>query len=131
MIIKSKKKLFPKQKATYLSITKKIFKEIAKHNLIDFNKLNIDMSFMVAWAWFLRLGEIIYTSTELKKISFVRTKVTKSDVSFVKDNQYAVLRLKQSKTDTKYIRVQIVLATISEKTCLVVVLAELYTSNPQ
>lgn len=79
---------------------------------------------------FLSLGGITYTGTELKKASFSRTKVTKSDVSFVEGNQYAILRLKQSKTDTEHTGVQIVLAATGEKTCPVAALAHLYASDP-
>lgn len=124
-------RLFPKQKATRLPITKEILKEITKHDPIDLDELNIDTAFMVAWAGFLRLGEITYTSTELKKASFTRTQVTRSDVSFAEGNQYAVLRLKQSKTDTKHTGVQIVLAATGEKTCPVAAIARLYASDPQ
>lgn len=123
-------RLFPKQKATRLPITKEILKEITKHDPIDLDELNIDTAFMVAWAGFLLLGEITYTSTELKKASFARTQVTRSDVSFAEGNQYTVLRLKQSKTDTEHTGVQIVLAATGEKTCPVAALARLYASNP-
>lgn len=69
--------------------------------------------------------------TKLKKASFSETKVTRSDVSFSKGNQYAMLRLKQSKTDTKHTGIQIILAATGEKTCPVAVLARLYTLDPQ
>lgn len=58
MIIKGEKKFFLKQKATHLPITKEILKEIKKHNLIDLDELNIDAAIKIAWARFLRLGEI-------------------------------------------------------------------------
>ena len=43
------------------------------------DELNIDTAFKVAWAGFLRLGEITYTGTELKKALFSKTRVTRSD----------------------------------------------------
>ncbi len=98
---------------------------------MDLDEFNIDVAFKVAWAGFLCLGEITYTSTDLKKASFSRTRVTRSDVSFAEGNQYEVLRLKQSKTDTKHTEVQIILAATGEKTCPVAALARLYTLNPQ
>ena len=85
----------------------------------------------MAWAGFLRLGEITYTGTELKKASFSVTRVTRSDISFSEVNQYAVPRLKQSKTDTEHTGVQLVLAATGEKTCPVAALACLYTLDPQ
>lgn len=87
LIIKGRKRVFPKQKATRLLITKKILKDIIKHDPIDLDKLNIDTVFKVAWVWFLRLGEITYTVTELNKALFARTKVINSDISFAEGNQ--------------------------------------------
>ena len=85
----------------------------------------------MAWAGFLRLDEMTYTSTDLKKALFSRTRVTKSDVSFAEGNQYQLLRVKQSKTDTKHTEVQIILAAAGEKTCPVAALSPLHTLNPQ
>lgn len=42
-----------------------------------------------------------------------------------------VLCLKQSKTDTKYTGVQIILAATGEKTCRIAALVRLYTLDPQ
>ncbi len=94
-------------------------------------ELNIDTAFKVAWTGFLRLGEITYTGTELETASFSTTRVTRSDISFSKGNQYAVLCLKQSKTDTKHTGVEIILVSTREKTCPVVALARLYTLDAQ
>lgn len=89
------------------------------------------MAFKIAWAEYLWLEEIIYTGTKLKKASFSKTKITRSNNSFAKDNQYTVFHLKQSKINTKYTRMQIVLTATSEKICLIVTLAHWYTSNSQ
>lgn len=85
----------------------------------------------MAWAGFLRLGEITYTGTVLKKTSFSKTKVIRSDVSFAEGNQYAVLRLKESKTDTKHTGVQIILAATGERICPVAALARFYILDSQ
>lgn len=95
------------------------------------DELNIDTAFKVAWAGLLRLGEITYTGTELKKASFSQTKVTRSDISFAEEDQYAVLRLKRSKTDMEHTGVQIVLAATGEKTCPVLALRRLFTKDTQ
>lgn len=63
------------------------------------DKLNIDTAFKVAWAGFGRLGEIKYTEAEVKKTSFEKTKLTRSDISFSEGDQYATLRLKRSITE--------------------------------
>lgn len=67
LIIKSEKRFFPKQKATYLPITKDIMEKITENNSVIFDELNIDTAFKVAWAGSLRLGEIMYTGTKLKE----------------------------------------------------------------
>ncbi len=131
LIIKGGKRLFPKQKATRLTIKKHILERLTEQEPMDLDELNIDVAFKVAWAGFLSLGEIIYTSTDLKKASFSRTRVKRSDVSFAEGNQHTVLRLKQSKTDTEHTEVEIILAATGERTCQVAALARLYTLNPK
>lgn len=77
-----------------MPITRNILEKIIKNELVDVDKLNIDIAFKVTWADFLRPGKITYIGTELKKISFSATKVTRSDGSFSEGNQYEVLCLK-------------------------------------
>lgn len=115
LIIKDGKRLFPKQKATHLSITKDILDQITGNKSVAINRLNIDTTFKIAWADFLRLREIMYTDTELKKISFLATKITRSNILFAKGNQYTFLCLKQSKTNIEYIDVQIILAVTGKR----------------
>lgn len=85
-MIKGGKRLFPKQKATRLLITKNILEKITENEPVDHDKLNIDTMFKVAWISFLRLGKITYSSTKLKKTLFSDTKVIKSDVLFFERN---------------------------------------------
>ena len=130
-IIMGRKRLLPKQKVTRLPITKDILKKITENKPVNVDGLNIDMVFKVAWAGFLRLGKITYTGTEFKKASFLATRVTRSDISFSKGNQYTMLCFKQSKTKTKHTSILIVLAAIREKTCPVAILACFDTLDPQ
>lgn len=83
LIIKGGQRHFPKQKATGLLITKDILEKITENNPINVDKLNIDTVFKVAWADFLRLGKITYTSNKLKKALFLATWVTRSNISFL------------------------------------------------
>ena len=78
--------------------------------------LNMSTAFKVAWAGFIRLGEITYTTKERKHASFEHTQLTKSDISFSTDLSYAILRLKRSKTDVHNSGVKIVLAASGETT---------------
>lgn len=52
----------------------------------------------------MRIGELTYTAADAKKVIFAQTSLTRSDISFVKGNPYAILHFKQSKTNRKYIR---------------------------
>ncbi len=56
----------------------------------------MDTAFKVAWAGFMRKGELRYTAAEAKKVMFAETSLTRSDISFADGDQYAILRLKQS-----------------------------------
>lgn len=114
LIIKGGKRLFPSQKKNRLPITKNILEEITKNEPLTIEDLNIDTAFKVAWAGFMRMGELTYTAAELKKDSFKDTKLTRSDISFAEGNQYATLRLKRSKTDVEHTSVQIILAATRE-----------------
>lgn len=93
-IIKKEKKLFLKQKATYLLIINNILKKIIDNKFVSMNKLNIDITFKIAWIDFLDLEKIIYTSTKLKKALFLSTRVIRSNILFIKGNQYIVFYLK-------------------------------------
>ncbi len=131
-IIKRDRMLFPSVKSTRFPITKDILEKITAQPTKSLEDLNIDIAFKIAWAGFLRLGEITYTASELKKKStFVETHVTRSNISFTEGDQYAVFRLKRSKTDVDYSGVQIILAATGESTCPIATLQKLFQTDPQ
>jgi hypothetical protein len=135
-IIKGGKRLFHQTKAKRLPITKDILQKITNQKTTNHpttikDEANVDAAFKSAWAGFLRLGEITYTTAEAKKPSFARTKVTRGDVSFAEFDQYATIRLKRSKTDTDHSGVQIILAATNEDTCPVLALRHLFRIDPQ
>lgn len=68
---------------------------------------------------FLGLGEISYIAIDLQKSFFSMIYITWSNVFFVEYNQYAVLRLKNFKTDLDYISIQIILFATSNVLYLV------------
>lgn len=115
-----------------MPITKDIFEKITAQPTRSLEDLNIDAAFKIAWTGFLRLGEITHTVTELKKKStFVETHTTRSDISFAEGDQYAVLRLKRSKTDVDHSGVQIMLAATGKATCPVAAFRRLFQADPQ
>lgn len=50
--------------------------------LFFITNLNIDIIFKVAWASFMKMGELMYTATETKKAIFVETGLTRLYISF-------------------------------------------------
>ena len=58
-------------------------------------------------------------------------RVTRSDISFFESNQYAMLYLKQDKTNNDHITIQIIFVVNRKKTYLIAALACFYTLNPQ
>lgn len=67
LIIKGGKRLFPKQNATRLLITKDILKKMIENKPINLDELNIGTAFNMAWASFLHPKKITYANTEIKK----------------------------------------------------------------
>jgi hypothetical protein len=141
LMIKESKRIFSQAKRVRLLITKEMLTKIITltsfesrddiTTIASRNDVNVNIAFKVAWAEFLRLGEIIYTRIDRKKVSFDRLNSTREDISFVENDQYAILRLKRSKIDLNHTEVQIMLIVTSESTCFVSVLRHLFTIDPQ
>jgi hypothetical protein len=142
LMIKENKRIFSQTKRVRLLIIKEILTKIII--LISFesrdditisiasrDNFNVNIVFKIAWVEFLRLDEIIYMRIDRKKILFDRLNSTRENISFVENDQYAILRLKRNKIDLNYTRVQIMLIVINESTCLVLVLRHLFTIDSQ
>ena len=130
-MLKGARHIYPHSKKECLSITKDILVKITSTIPISIEEINIDTAFKVAWAGFLRLGEITYSNAEAQAPTFVNTKLTRSDITFAEDNQQAILRLKRSKTDLYHTGVEIILAATHDKTCPVTALHTLFSKDPQ
>lgn len=77
---------------------------------------NINAAFTLAFAAFLRLGEITFKpNADTTSLAFVREHVTRSDVMLEED--HLVLRLKRSKTDYEHQGVSITVAASGLDTC--------------
>ncbi len=79
----------------------------------------------------MRRGDLTYTAAEAKKATFAETGLTRSDISFAEGDQYPILQLKQSRTDTEHTGAQIIFAATVEATCPVVALRRLFIQNPR
>jgi hypothetical protein len=77
------------------------------------------------------MGEITYNIPPSRDPTFTATKLTRSDITFAVKDQYAILRLKRSKTDRDYTGVEVVLAATNEPTCPVRALRRLFTNDVQ
>ncbi len=73
LIIKGGRRLFPRKKRNRLPTTKEILEKITEEELLSITDLNVDTAFKVAWAGFMRMGELTYTAAEAKKASRGRT----------------------------------------------------------
>ena len=91
LIIKGGRRLFPSKKRNRLPITKQILEKITDEELLSITDLNVDTAFKVAWSGFMRMGELTYKAAEAKKATFAETDLTRSDISFVERDQYAIL----------------------------------------
>lgn len=69
-------------------------------NLYLIMDFNIDTTFKMALADFMRIGELIYIMIKLKKATFIEISLIRLDVSFVERDQYTIVQLIRSKTDT-------------------------------
>jgi hypothetical protein len=85
----------------------------------------------VAFAGFLHSSEFTYSLADVKSNTFLHTGLTRSDITFGERDQYAVLRLKRSKTDVKHEGVEILLAVTYNSTCPVAALRLLFEKDPK
>lgn len=108
------RRLFSSTKRNRLPITKDILQNITEDEPFSVTDLNIDTAFKVAWTGFMRMGELTYTAAAAKKATFAETSLTRSDISFAEGDQYAILRLKLSKTNKEHTGLQIILAATGE-----------------
>lgn len=77
------------------------------------------------------MGELTYTTAEAKKTTFAEIGLIRSDISFAEGDQFTIIRLKRSKTDTEHTEVQIILVATSEQTCPVAGLRRLFIQDPR
>ena len=131
LIIKGGRRLFPSKKRNRLPITKNILEKITKDEPFSVTDLNVDTSFKVVWPGFMRMGELTYTAAEAKKATFAETGLTRWDIYFAESDQYAILRLKRSKTDTEHTGVQIIQAATGERICPLAALRKLFIQGPR
>lgn len=79
----------------------------------------------------MQLGKITYTDGEKMGDSFQELHLTRSDIIFSENDQYATLRLKRSKTDANHTGILIMLAAKTSLCCPVQALRSLFTHDPQ
>jgi hypothetical protein len=96
-------------------------------NFAVIDNINSNTAFHLTFTAFLYIGEFIYTIKETTDLTtFITIKLTRSNICFIKDYNYLILKLKWSKTDTKYKGVSIIVITTGDKACLVTALYTLF-----
>jgi len=90
----------------------------------------VDAAFTMAFAGFLRIGEITYPNRKAK--DFSTTRALRSDVRIAPNGYLMVFYLKRSKTDKTYSGVNIQIAAIpGDRLCPVAVIIQLFNRDPR
>jgi integrase len=125
------KSLFPQKCKDKLPITRDILAQIVTSGTSK-KDINIDAAFTLAFAGFLRMGEITHTATELKSKAFTHTKATRGDITIARDQSSMVFHLKRSKMDTSHAGVRINIAAIpGDPLCPVAAMIRLHNRDPK
>lgn len=98
LIIKGGRQLFPNKKQNHLPIIKDILQIITEEELLLISDIKVNTIFKVTWTDFMKMWELTYTMAEMRNTMFIETDLTRFNISFVENDQYAILCLKQSKT---------------------------------
>ena len=124
LLLADGKSFFPFTKSLFLLITKDIL-NIDKTFPSNFvNTFNLNIAFKVAWAEFIKLKELTYTAAKKANPSFKNIYFTRSDITFSKQDQYAILMFKRSK-------ILIILAATKNLIYPITALLFLFTHHPQ
>lgn len=92
-------------------------------------KQNLEMALKVVWVRFMRLKELTYIAVDKNASLFKDLYLIRSDITFLKKNQYTMLKFKCSKIDTNYIRVFIMLTIIKNSTWPVIAFCSFFIYN--
>lgn len=115
-----------------MSITKDILQKNICYKLQLLQNLNINTVFKVTWPVFLRIREFTYTEIEIKNRKlFNKTKFTKFDIMFFKNNQNVILQLKKSKVEIKHIGMEIIITAINNCLFFVSIFCKLFIFKSQ
>ena len=125
------RQLFSSKRRNYLSITENIIEKITNEESFSISELNIDSTFKVVQASFIRIEELIYTAAEAKKAMFIDKDVIWSNILVVEGDLYAILCLKKSKINTEHTGMQIILCIMGKRIYSVAALRKLFIQDPQ
>lgn len=126
--------LYGNLKKDRLPITFDILTQVTASRPTNPRDFNLRACYLVAFAGFMRLGEITYNSTDQPgSARFTQTKVTRGSIKFSPNYDHARLILPRSKTDVKKQGVSIMLAATPDApgTCPVRALRQLFENDPQ
>ena len=82
LIIKGGRRVSSTKIKNRYPITKNILKKITEDEPFSVKELKVDIVFKMAWAGFMRIGELTYTVTKAKNANFAKTIFNRSNISF-------------------------------------------------
>lgn len=126
----------PRPKRKRLPITRDILTAIlspeASRNEHPIDRLNLDAAFSLAFAGFLRLGEITYTLAHTKDMRrFQAERPTRRCVTLDSQNEALTLLLPRSKTDRNNDGIRLLVSRASDSACPIHHFLKLQEEDPQ
>lgn len=129
-IIKGALHLYSKTSEPRLLITRDILAKLYARHPTSKGKANIRAYWLLAFASFLRIGEVTYDNKDLNS-DFFRLYITRGSIRISPNYDYIILLLPQGKTDIKNEGVQILIAATGDHLCPVQAIQTLFQMDPQ
>jgi hypothetical protein len=131
-MVRGSYEIYGQSKKHRLPITRDILQTITAATPQNIEDLNLHTCFLLSFAAFLQMGEVTYSAKDSPGSDwFFETKVTRSCIKFLENNDYVRLHLKRSKTDIKNEGTTILVAAINSPLCPVKALLQLFKLDPQ
>ena len=105
-----------------LVISKIIFQIPINQVSIFVINLILDINLIIALTRFIKLEKLTYTIIKIVNPLFKNFQLIRSDITFFKYDEWAILRLKYSKTNSNHIGILILSKAIKNSICLVIAL---------
>jgi hypothetical protein len=129
-IIKGALHLYGKTSEPRLPITRDILAKLCARQPTSKGEANMRACWLLAFAGFLRIGEVTYDNKDLNP-DFSRLHITRGSVRISPNHDHMILLLPRSKTDIKNEGVQILIAATGDHLCPIQAIRTLFQMDPQ